>query len=507
VSAAIPRLELRGVRKRYDATLALRDVDLTIDAGEVHALAGENGACKSTLIKILAGAVRRDAGTIALDGAPVELATPLAARAAGIRVVYQEFSLVPTVSVTENVLLGQMPAGARGLWLDWDDAHRRATEAIASLGFEVPDVRRRVGALPVSQRQMVEIAKALLARPRILILDEPSAVLSTRDLERLFAAIRSLRQAGGTVVYVSHRLDEVFAIADRITVLKDGARVGTVPAGQVDQQGLVRMMVGRSLGEVFPERAAPPTPAPEPVLVVRGLGRRRAFHDVSLDLAPGEIVCVSGLVGSGRTELVRAIAGADRPDAGEMTLAGRPYHPRSPAEGLHAGVAMLSEDRARDGLIPDMSVRDNLSLASFARMSRLGVLRRRVQEALVRDQIRDLNVRTASVEAPVRSLSGGNQQKAMVGRWLLRGARVLLLDEPTRGVDVGAKAEIYRIVAGLAEQGMAVLLVSSELLEVLGMSDRILVMRGGRIVARFQRGEANEERLLAAAAGVAPEAA
>jgi ABC-type sugar transport system ATPase subunit len=505
VNVAAPRLELHGVRKRYDATLALRDVDLTIDAGEVHALAGENGAGKSTLIKVLGGAVRRDAGTISLDGAPVELATPLEARAAGIRIVYQEFSLVPTVSVTENVLLGQMPTGLRGMWIDWRDAHRRAAEAIASLGFEVPDVRRPVGALPVSQRQMVEIAKALLERPRILVLDEPSAVLSVRDLERLFSAIRSLRQSGGTVIYVSHRLDEVFSIADRITVLKDGARVGTLPAGQVDQQGLVRMMVGRSLGEVFPARDR--LASPEPVLVVRGLSRRRAFQDVSLDLSPGEIVGVSGLVGSGRTELVRAIAGADRPDGGQMTLGGQPYQPRSPAEGLRAGVAMLSEDRARDGLLPAMSVRDNLSLASFARMTRLGVFVRRVQEALVGEQVRELNVRTRSVDAPVRSLSGGNQQKAMVGRWLLRGARVLLLDEPTRGVDVGAKAEIYRIVAGLAQRGMALLLVSSELPEVLGMSDRILVMRGGRIVARFQRGEATEERLLAAAAGVAPEAA
>jgi ribose transport system ATP-binding protein len=504
VSAA-PRLELRGVRKRYDATLALRDVDLTVGAGEVHALAGENGAGKSTLIKVLAGAVRRDAGTIALDGAPVEFSNPLAARAAGIRVVYQEFSLVPSVSVTENMLLGRMPARAAGWWIDWSAAHRRAAEAIASLGFEVPDVRRRVGGLPVSQRQMIEIAKAMLERPRILILDEPSAVLSTPDLERLFGAIRSLRQGGATVIYVSHRLDEVFAIADRITVLKDGARVDTVRTGEVDQGGLVRMMVGRPLGEIYPRR---PERAPaDPILVVSGLARRKAFSDVSLEVAPGEIVGISGLVGSGRSEVIRAIAGADRPDAGEMTLAGQPYHPRSPADGLGAGVAMLSEDRARDGVIPAMSVRDNMSLASFARMARMGVLRRRVQLALVDEQVRSLNVRTASVAAPVRRLSGGNQQKALVGRWLMRGARLLLLDEPTRGVDVGAKAEIYRIMTRLAEGGMGILLVSSELPEVLGMSDRILVMRGGRIVARFHRGQATEERLLAAAAGVTPEAA
>ncbi len=503
--SAVPRLDLRGLRKRYDATLALRDVDLQVEAGEVHALAGENGAGKSTLIKVLAGAVRRDAGTIALDGVPVEFANPLAARAAGIRVVYQEFSLVPSVSVTENVLLGELPARAAGLWIDWAAAHRRATEAIASLGFEVPDVRRPVGALPVSQRQMIEIAKAMLERPRILVLDEPSAVLSARDLQRLFAAIRSLRQSGATVIYVSHRLDEVFAIADRITVLKDGARVGTVRTGEVDQPGLVRMMVGRPLGEIYPRR--PPLAPAAPLLVVRGLSRRKAFADVSFEIAPGEILGVSGLVGSGRTEVARAVAGADGAEAGEMTLAGSPYRPASPADALRAGVAMLSEDRARDGLLPAMSVRDNLSLASQARMSRLGVLRRRVQQALVEEQVRTLNVRAASVASPVKSLSGGNQQKALVGRWLMRGARLLLLDEPTRGVDVGAKAEIYRIVARLAEGGMGILLVSSELPEILGLSDRILVMRGGRIVARFQRAEATEERLLAAAAGVAPEAA
>ncbi len=503
--SAVPRLELRGVSKRYDATLALREVDLRVDAGEVHALAGENGAGKSTLIKILAGAVRRDAGTIALDGAEVELANPLAAHAAGIRVVYQEFSLVPTVSVTENVLLGQLPAGRAGAWIDWRAAHRRAAEAIASLGFEVPDVRRRVSALPVSQRQMIEIAKAMLERPRILVLDEPSAVLSTRDLDRLFAAIGALRQARATVIYVSHRLDEVFSIADRITVLKDGARVDTVRTGEIDQAGLVRMMVGRPLGEIYPVRRAQPGAAP--LLEVRALTRRRAFRDVSLELAPGEILGVSGLVGSGRSEVVRAIAGADRPDAGEMLLGGRPYRPRSPADALHAGIAMLSEDRARDGLVPALSLRDNLSLASFARMSRLGVLRRRVQQTLVEEQVHALNVRAASAADPVRRLSGGNQQKALVGRWLMRGARVLILDEPTRGVDVGAKAEIYRIVARLAEGGMGILLVSSELPEILGLSDRILVMRGGRIVGRFLRGDATEERLLAAAAGVAPEAA
>jgi ABC-type sugar transport system ATPase subunit len=499
-----PRLEIRGVCKRYHATVALRDVDLVALPGEVHALAGENGAGKSTLIKVLAGAVTRDAGTVAIDGEPVDVSTPSAARQAGVRVVYQEFSLVPDLSVTENILLGQMPTRAGGTWIDWKAAHEKARAALASLGFEVSDVRRRVRALAVSQRQMVEIAKAMLERPRILVLDEPSAVLSAGDLERLFAAIEARRAAGTTILYVSHRLDEVFQIADRITVLKDGAVVGTIPTGDVDQAGLVRMMVGRPLGEIYPARAHS---AAAPILEVKGLFRGAAFADVSFTLAPGEILGVFGLVGSGRSDVARAIYGADAATAGEMTLAGKPYRPRRPSDGLRQGVAMLSEDRARDGLVPGLSLRDNLSLASFVKMSRFGFISRRRQTELVQHEIEEVGVRGAQVDDPVRRLSGGNQQKVVIGKWLLRGARVLLLDEPTRGVDVGAKAEIYRIIAALAERGLAILLVSSELPEILGMSDRVLVMRGGRVAGRFDRAEATEERLLAVAAGVAAEAA
>ncbi len=496
--AMVPRLDMRGISKRYDATLALRNVDLVVQPGEIHAIAGENGAGKSTLIKILAGAVARDAGAIKIDGVETELPSPHAARQAGIRVVYQEFSLVPHLSVAENILLGQMPSRARGMWIDWKTAAQRASAALDSLGFVVPNVRRPVASLPVSQRQMVEIAKAMLERPRILVLDEPSAVLSGGDLDRLFNAVRALRDAGTTVLYVSHRLDEVFEIASRITVLKDGGLVGTVDASSIDQASLVRMMVGRELAEIYPPRNAS---IGEPLLQVRNLSRTRVFKDVNLNLAPGEIVGVFGLVGSGRTDVVRAIFGADA-STGEMTLGGRPYRPRSPGDALSRGVAMLSEDRARDGLVLQLSIRDNLSLASYSQMSRLGLISRRLQDALVTKEIAEVNVRAPSIGAAVRRLSGGNQQKVVVGKWLLRGAEVLLLDEPTRGVDVGAKAEIYRIIATLAERGKAILLVSSELPEILGMSDRILVMRGGRIVGQFSRSEATEERLLAAAAGV-----
>jgi ABC-type sugar transport system ATPase subunit len=501
--ATVPRLEMRGIGKRYDATVALHGVDLVVQPGEIHAIAGENGAGKSTLIKILAGAVARGAGTIKIDGVETELPSPHAARQAGIRVVYQEFSLVPHLSVAENILLGQLPSRAGGMWIDWKATARRASAALDSLGFDVPDVRRPVKSLPVSQRQMVEIAKAMLERPRILVLDEPSAVLSGGDLDRLFNAVRALRDAGTTVLYVSHRLDEVFQIASRITVLKDGGLVGTVDSASIDQPGLVRMMVGRDLAEIYPPRNAS---VGAPVLQVRNLSRSRVFSDVSFDLAPGEILGVFGLVGSGRTDVVRAIFGADA-STGQMTLDGRPYRPRSPGDALSRGIAMLSEDRARDGLVLQLSLRDNLSLAAFPRMSRLGVISQSQQHALVADEIAEVGIRAPSINAMVRRLSGGNQQKVVVGKWLLRGARVLLLDEPTRGVDVGAKAEIYRIIASLAERGKAILLVSSELPEILGMSDRILVMRGGRLVGEFSRSGATEERLLAVAAGVVEGAA
>jgi ABC-type sugar transport system ATPase subunit len=497
---AHPRLEMRGIDKAYDSTPVLRDVDFSAEAGEIHALAGENGAGKSTLIKVLAGAVHRDAGTIAIDGQNVEIATPLEARRSGIRVVYQEFSLVPHLSITENILLGQMPRSRGGPWIDWRAAEERVNETLQALDFKLPPLKTLVRRLPVSQRQMIEIAKALIDRPRIVVLDEPSAVLSAPELERLFVALKRLRASGTTVIYVSHRLNELFEIADRITVLKDGALVGTVRAADVDEPGLVRMMVGRQLKDFYQSSDAGVGPV---VLTATGLGRPGVFEDVTFELRAGEIVGVFGLVGSGRTEVARSIFGADRLHTGELTLDGQTFRPRSPSDALRAGIAMVSEDRARDGLVLFQSIRDNVSLPSFRAMSRLGLISRRLQDGLVSGVLADVGVRQVGLRDPVRRLSGGNQQKVVLGKWLLRGARVLILDEPTRGVDVGAKAEIYRIVANLAGEGKAILLISSELPEVLGMADRTLVMRFGRVVGAFSRQEATEERLLAAAAGVA----
>jgi ABC-type sugar transport system ATPase subunit len=496
---------MRGIDKRYEATRVLHGVDFDATPGEIHALIGGNGAGKSTLMRILAGAVQRDAGEIRIDGRPIDPRTPIDSRRAGIRAVYQEFSLVPHLDVTENLLLGELPTLAPGV-VDWRAARREANAVLADLGFEGIDIRARVDRLGVSRRQMVEVAKALRDKPDVLILDEASAVLTSAELSRLFAVLRGVKDRGGTVIYVTHRLDEVFEIADRITVLKDGRLVGTVPRRGIDQPGLIRMMVGRSLDEVYPERHRAGAASHETALELDGLSGP-GFRDVTLTVRRGEIVGVYGLVGSGRTEVARAIFGATHTADGAMRLFGGRFAPRSPADALRAGVAMLSEDRGRDGLVLSGSLVDNLTLASLRAVSFAGLLSRGRQRAAARSEVQSLSIHPPALDRPVRRMSGGNQQKVVFGKWLLHGATVQILDEPTRGVDVATKVEIYRIVAGLADEGLAVLLISSELPEILGMSDRIVVMRAGTIVGTFDRATATEERLLGAASGVLDAAA
>jgi ABC-type sugar transport system ATPase subunit len=492
-----PRVSMIGISKRFGAAYALRTVAFEARRGEIHALIGENGAGKSTLVRILAGVILADGGDMELDGAAYAPRTPHDARREGIRAVHQEFSLVPQLSVAENLLLGEMPTRARGI-IDWLSAHRTAARSLAELGFEGIDTHVRVDRLGISQRQMVEIAKALHGSPRVLILDEPSAVLSNPELERLFAVLREFRVEGGSVIYVSHRLDEILEISDRITVLKDGELVGTVVTAEVDQAELIRKMVGRPLSEVYPTRRRADRVE---LLDLRGLSGP-GFSAIDLTVGAGEIVGLFGLVGAGRTELARAIFGAVRTSAGQMTLGTEPFAPRSPRDALRAGVAMLSEDRARDGLVMPGGVMDNLTLASLRRVSRLGVIGRRPQRTLSTKQVEDLDIRPPRLERAVRLLSGGNQQKVVFGKWLLHGARVQILDEPTRGVDVATKVQIYRIMADLAESGLGVMLISSDLPEIIGMSDRILVMRDGRIAGELPAAEASEERLLAMASGV-----
>ena len=492
-------LSMRGIHKSFDGTQALRGVDFSAERGEVHAIVGENGAGKSTLMKVLAGALPRDSGEILLDGVAADARSPLAAHRLGIRAVYQEFSLVPHLSVAENILLGQMPAARLPGSVDWAKAYRRAEEILASIGFVGIDVRKVVRRMSVSHQQMVEIAKAVAVRPRILILDEPSAVLSQEELDRLFALVRQLKHEGTLILYISHRLDEVYEIAERITVLKDGQLVGTVRPKEADQNQLIKMMVGRSLGEVFPSRHPP---MDEIALEVTALTRAGSFSDISFALHRGEVLGMSGLVGSGRTQVARCIFGAEPFDSGAIRLGGKPIRPRSPHDAVREGIALLTEDRKRDGLVMHCTIRDNVSMASYEKLSRWGVINRRAQEATVQQKVRELDIRPPLIDRLARQLSGGNQQKLVLAKWLMTQARVLILDEPTRGVDVATKVEIYQLISDLAADGIGILLISSELPEILGLSDRALVMREGRVVGEFTRAQASEESLLAAAAGV-----
>jgi len=492
-------LSAQGIVKRYGGTHALRGVSIEFRAGQVHAIVGENGAGKSTLTHILTGAIRADEGRVTMDGEPVALLDPLEAQRLGIRMVHQHDTLVPHLSVAENILLGHLPRGRHTGLIDWAAAHRRAQSVLDALGYPELPVRSLASSLSASMRQMVEIAKALSVEPRVLILDEPSAALAQQDMERLFAMVRRLRDSGSAIVYISHRLDEVFQLADRVTVLRDGAVTGSLAVADTDKAGLIRLMVGRDIENLFPKRS---TRDPRVALSIRNLGRDAVFEDVSFDVGEAQVVGMYGLMGSGRTEVARCLFGADRLSAGVMTWQGRPFAPRSPSNALHAGVALLTEDRLGDGLVRGMSIRDNATLASLPSDCRWGVLDRKHQRQRVAGQVRDLAIRPTDIERDVATLSGGNQQKVVLAKWLLAEARLLILDEPTRGVDIAAKRDIYEVIGRLVDAGTSVLLISSDLPEVLGMSDRILVMREGRLVGSFDREQADEESLLRCASGL-----
>jgi ribose transport system ATP-binding protein len=483
-------LVMRSIHKSFDGTQALRGVDFSARLGEVHAIIGENGAGKSTLMKILSGALQRDSGEILLDGVPAVIKSPFSAHNLGIRAVYQEFSLVRHLSITENILLGQMPTGKFKWLVDWKNAHRLAEEKLAEIGFTGLDVRTPVARLSVSHQQMVEIAKAAVIRPKIWILDEPSAVLSQEELKRLFDLIKMLKQESALILYISHRLDEVFEIADRITVLKDGELIGTVRPQETDKNQLIRMMVGRTLGEIYPEHFVKQG---EEILSVKGLSNQDSFGDVSFSLRRGEILGFFGLVGSGRTQVARCIFGADRMISGEIRLDGIP---------VKSGIALLTEDRKRDGLVMTCSICDNASLATLDQVSRWIFMNIKKRNTNVQSKVEELSIHPPQINRLVRQLSGGNQQKVVLAKWLLSKARVLILDEPTRGVDVATKVEIYHIISNLAERGVGILIISSELPEILGMSDRVLVMRDGHLSGEFTRAQASEENLLSCAAGV-----
>ncbi len=493
-------LSVDNVSKNYDGNPALTNVSFAGDSGCVLAVCGENGAGKSTLIKILSGAVQPDTGEIALDGNPVAIRDPRYAIELGIRTVYQELSLLPHISVAENILLGKMPHRRAAWWVDWPRANDVAAKELADFGFDRIDVRSLVSELSVSEQQVVEIAKALAGQPKILILDEPTSVLSARETGILFGKVRELTAEGIIVIYISHRLEEIFDISDQVIVLKDGVNVLAAKTNNLTRDALIHAMVGRSLAAIYPSRISRPGPA---VLECRGLCRAGVFEDVTFSVHAGEIVGMFGLVGSGRTDVARALFGATPATSGKILVAGAPIAMTRPADAIANGIAFVTEDRKRDGLALGLSVLDNGGLASMDRVSRRGILNRKLREKIVEAKLDELAVRPRGVSRAVRQLSGGNQQKVVLAKWLLLDhTRVFIFDEPTRGVDIATKVEIYRMMADLASTGMAVLLISSEMPEAIGMSDRLLVMRSGRIVAALERSELSMERVFGLAVGV-----
>jgi ABC-type sugar transport system ATPase subunit len=498
VTAAAPALQLRGITKSFPGVLALEGVTLEVAAGSCHALCGENGAGKSTLGKIVAGVYTADAGELSVFGRPVRFQSPKDAMAAGIGIVHQELAFCENLTVAENLCLRALPA--RATFLSRRELHRRAGEMLAAIEAPI-DPQRLVGELAPGQQQMVQIASAVAGGARVVVFDEPTSSLSQREAERLYELMARLRARGVTALYVSHRMEEIFRLCDAITVLRDGRHVATRPAASLDQGELVQMMIGRRVDEYFPAHVG--APPGEELLRVTGFSSPGRFRDVSFSVRAGEVLGLAGLVGAGRSEVAQALFGLDPHATGQVTLSGRAVRPRSPREAMALGIGLVPEDRKRQGLVLPMSAQDNATLPVLARLASLRVFRRiGAERQLAREYFERLRVRAASPDTVTAGLSGGNQQKLVLAKWLAAQCRVLILDEPTRGVDVGAKAEIHALVDELAAKGHAVVLISSELPEVMNLSTRLLVLRDGRIAGELPRG-ATQEAAMRLMAGVA----
>jgi ribose transport system ATP-binding protein len=497
-------LEVAGVDKSFAGVHALRGVDFTLRPGEVHALIGENGAGKSTLIKVVTGVYRPDAGRVRFAGAEREFRNPLEAQAAGISTIYQEVNLVPLMSVARNLYLGREP---RRLGLvDVGRMNRQAAQELRRFGVDT-DVTRPLRTLGLGAQQMVALARAVQVDARVVIMDEPTSSLEPREVDTLFEVIRGLKAQGIAVVYVSHRLDELYAVCDRVTVMRDGAVVHTGPIAGLERLKLISLMLGREMSAVREKGATAfdadrhrATGDDRPALRATDLSLRHRLHQVSLDIRPGEVVGLGGLLGAGRSETAKAITGALATDSGSVEVDGTRLHRRSPAAAMRAGVVMLAEDRKAEGIIPNLSVRENISLAALPRLSRAGLVSRARQDELVRFFMDRLRIKASGPDQKVSDLSGGNQQKVLLARWLCLQPKVLLLDEPTRGIDVGAKAEVQALINELAEDGLGVLLISSELEELVEGSDRVVVLKDGRVVGELVGAEVSEDALLSALA-------
>ena len=486
-----------GVSKTFPGVRALHEVSFGIAAGSVHALCGENGAGKSTLGKLLAGIHAPDEGHVEIFGEVVRFAGPREALAKGIGMVHQELSFCENLTVAENLCLGALPA--RGLWIDREAMRRRARAMLEAIEAQI-DIEGRVGALPLGQRQMIQIASAIGAGARVIVFDEPTSSLSQREAERLYLLIGQLRAKGVTSIYVSHRMDEIFKLCDGVTVLRDGRHVSTHSLGESNEADLVSMMIGRAIEAA--EAPAPVPPGHDEVLGIRGLSSPGRFHEVSLSIRAGEVLGLAGLVGAGRSEIAQAIFGLDPAAEGEVRVGGERVVIKTPADAMALGIGLVPEDRKRQGLVLDMSAASNTTLPFLERLSRITFIRQAAERVLAESYFDRLRIRASALDAKVAGLSGGNQQKVVVAKWLAAKARILILDEPTRGVDVGAKAEIHVLIDQLAREGISILLISSELPELLRLSSRILAIRGGRLIGEVSRQEATQDGLLRMMAGL-----
>ena len=490
-------LNVRGITKRFPGVLALDHVDLELKRGEVHAVVGENGAGKSTLIKIIGGVLRSDEGAIEFEGEAISHLDPHGAQKLGISIIHQESELAPTLSVAENLFLGRQPRHFK-CFIDRRRLHGEARSWLDQVGATF-STRTLVRDLTISERRLLELARAISMHAKLVIMDEPTTVFAGKEVQHLFRLVRDLRSLGITTLYISHRLEEVFSIADRVSVLRDGQHIVTCPIDQASEDRLVQWMVGRQLERVFPRRSTPPG---DEAFSVLGLTRRGVIENVSFSVKKGEILGLAGLVGAGRTEVADAIFGASKPDRGEIRLEGKPIRIGVPGDAIRHGIGYITADRKLDGLLLTKSIKENISLASLPRLSRFAFIKWRTERAEAHRYRKLLQIKTPGIQQLAMNLSGGNQQKVVFARWLLVHARVLILDEPTVGIDVGAKQEIYRLINNIAEDGRCVIMISSELPELLGMCDRILVMRRGRVTRELSRDEATQEEILYYSAGL-----